>query len=413
MKRIIFSFLLAISSLASYAYTAYIDGIYYNLNSEAKTADVTYKDKRYNSYSGIVTIPETVTFEGNEYYVTSIGNSAFSKCANLSSVTIPNSVTNIGDNAFNGCSILTSVTISSSLTSIGESAFDGCSSLPVIDNIRYADTYLVEVIDHKCTSVNIKEGTLYIGSHAFETCLWLTSVTIPNSVMIIGDNAFNFCSSLPSVTIPNSVTRIGNGAFQYCSSLTTVDISNSVASIGNYAFQYCPSLTTATIPNSVTSLGDFSFSGCSRLTSITLSNSISSIGEGTFYGCGLLSVTIPHSVKNIGSYAFYTCFNIQDIHSNNPTPPTIDDNNIFSGINTAQCILYVPKGAKEDYASANGWRDFYNIVEEEVNSIAPAAMPNTNSNGASIYTLLGEKVMNTNNLPAGIYIKNGKKVLVK
>ncbi|MCQ2244394.1 MAG: leucine-rich repeat domain-containing protein [Bacteroidaceae bacterium] len=289
-----------------------------------------------------------------------------------------------------GCSSLTSVTIPTSITSIGENAFEGCSSLPVIDNIRYADTYLVEVIDHKCTSVNVKEGTRYIGSHAFETCLWLTSVTIPNSVTNIGDHAFEFCSSLTSVNIPNSVTSLGNGAFQYCSSLTSIDI-----------------------PNSVTNLGEGAFSGCSRLTSITISNSITSIKEATFSRCGLISVTIPNSVKNIESYAFYGCLNIQDIHSNNPTPPTIDDNNIFSGINTTQCVIYVPKGAKEDYASANGWKDFYNIVEEEVNAIDPAVMPNTNSNGASIFTISGEKVMNANHLPIGIYIKNGKKVRVK
>ena len=102
MKRITLSFLIVLSSLASYAYNAYIDGIYYNMNLEAKTAEVTYKNNRYNSYSGVVVLPEKVTFEGNEYNVTSIGRYAFYSCKSLSSVTIGNSVTSIGGEAFFG-----------------------------------------------------------------------------------------------------------------------------------------------------------------------------------------------------------------------------------------------------------------------------------------------------------------------
>ena len=49
--------------------------------------------------------------------VTGIGMNAFNDCADITSVTIPNSVTCIGDLAFYGCSGLTSVTIPGSVTS--------------------------------------------------------------------------------------------------------------------------------------------------------------------------------------------------------------------------------------------------------------------------------------------------------
>ena len=62
----------------------------------------------------------------------SIGDSAFSGCKSLQSVTIPDSVTCIGDWAFDDCSSLQSVTIPDSVTSIGNEAFSWCLSLQSI-----------------------------------------------------------------------------------------------------------------------------------------------------------------------------------------------------------------------------------------------------------------------------------------
>ena len=61
-----------------------------------------------------------------------IGNSDFSSCRKLTSITIPNSVTTIGESAFSGCTGLTSITIPNSVTTIGESAFSGCTGLTSI-----------------------------------------------------------------------------------------------------------------------------------------------------------------------------------------------------------------------------------------------------------------------------------------
>ena len=152
-----------------------IDGIYYNLVSKMKIAEVTSNpnDDRYYKgyYKGAVNIPDNVVYEDKTYSVTSIGNDAFCYCSGLTSITIPNSVTSIGDRAFHDCSRLTSITIPESVTSIGDNAFDSSG---------------------------------------------LTSVTIPNSVTSISDGAFEDCSSLTSVTIPNSVTSIGWDAFYGC-----------------------------------------------------------------------------------------------------------------------------------------------------------------------------------------------------
>ena len=79
--------------------------------------------------TGELVIPETVSYDGKTYDVTSIGKYAFYWCSELTGdLTIPDSVTSIGDYAFSNCSAFNGIlTISSNITSIGSHAFYGCS----------------------------------------------------------------------------------------------------------------------------------------------------------------------------------------------------------------------------------------------------------------------------------------------
>lgn len=183
----------------------------------------------------------------------------FSWHSNIKTVDIQNGVTSIGSYAFFNCSSLTSVSIGDSVTNIGAYAFSGCTGLPVINNIRYADKCLIEVVNKTLSSYIIKDDTRLIGSNAFRDCKVLTSISIPDSVKSIGENAFYDCSNMTSVTIGNGVTSIGGYAFYGCSSLNSVTIGNSVTSIKNYAFHGCSDLVSVTLPNSVTSIGSETF----------------------------------------------------------------------------------------------------------------------------------------------------------
>ena len=356
-----------------YASNTQVGGIWYDFNSSTKTASVTYRGSSYSSYegeySGSVVIPETVTYNGTTYSVTSIGKTAFDGCTSLTSVNIPNSVTSIGQSAFYGCSSLTSVTIPNSVTSIGGGAFYECSSLTSV-TIPNSVTSIGDYAFSYCsslTSVTIPNSVTSIRGRAFWNCSSLTSVTIGESVTSIEDYAFYYCSKLTSVTIPNSVTSIGDDAFSDCSSLTSVTIGESVTSIGDYAFEECSSLTSVTINSdaivskgysyssnishifgsqvteyiigeSVTSIGYYAFSGCSSLTSVTIPNSVTSIGDDAFYNCSsLTSVTIGNSVTSIGDDAFYNC---SKLTKTNYTGDIAGWCNIIFGDNYANPMYY-------------------------------------------------------------------------
>jgi len=103
------------------------NGIYYSLDNENSTASVVNN----SSYSSLTTANILGSFTTNDvtYIVTSIGESAFSGCTGLTSITIPDGVTTIGDYAFENCTGLTSITIPNSVTSIGPNAFAGCTGL--------------------------------------------------------------------------------------------------------------------------------------------------------------------------------------------------------------------------------------------------------------------------------------------
>ena len=344
-----------IFSISASAYDVEVDGIYYNLVSIAKIAEVTFGNK---SYSGDITIPSSIKVNEVDYAVTSIGESAFKGCTGLTSVTIPNSVTSIGGMAFYGCSGLTSITIPNSVTSIGNWAFESCSGL---------------------TSVTIPNSVTSIGCSAFEGCSGLTSVTIPNSVTIIEINAFRYCSSLTSITIPNSVTGIGDGALSGCSRLKDVIIVNNmfvhlpetysgdysipenISQIIGGAFYNCSGLTSVTIPNSVTRIGLEAFYGCSGLTSVTIPNSVTSIFYQTFSGCsGLTSVTIPNSVTHIGSVAFRSCSNLENFYCYAEKFSKLEYD-IFKDSYIESATLHVPSSALSYYQTTRPWSGFGTI----------------------------------------------------
>ena len=342
-----------------------IDGIYYNLVSKMKIAEVTSNPNvSQNGYSGSINIPDSVIYEDKIYHVTSIGDKAFRYCRGMTSVTIPNSVTSIGENAFNVCNSLTSVIIPNSVTSIGDNAFSSCAGLTslvigsgVVAMGSYAFRY-----NKKLASITILDGVKMIGDFAFTDCT-ISSIVIPGSVKSIGDGAFWKCKKLSSVTIEDGVTSISS-SFQECSSLTSITIPSSVTSIDGSAFEGCTGLTSITIPNSVTSIGWGAFRGCRGLTSITIPDRVTSIGEKAFEGCSsLTTISIGSGVTRINKSAFKDCPELTDVYCYAEKAPQTESN-AFEGSYIEYATLHVPDAAA--YRTTSPWSSFGTVVSMPV-----------------------------------------------
>ncbi|MBR2927478.1 MAG: leucine-rich repeat domain-containing protein [Clostridia bacterium] len=289
--------------------------------------------------------------------ITNIGDSAFSGCRSLTSITIPARVQSIGSRAFESCINLSSVTFEdkSMLMFIGEEAFQDCLSLTNItipDSVSSIGNYTFRYCS-SLAEISIGDGLSTIGVGAFYDCISLTSITvsdnnaaymskdgvlynasgitlvcypagkedthftIPSTVFSLGDNAFACSQNLTSVTIPSRLTNIGERTFASCKNLTSIifDENNSaLMSIDSEAFYGCTSLTSIVIPDSVTSIGNSAFQNCTNLASVTIGNGVASIGNFAFRGCSsLASVIIGNSVTSIGDYAFYGCSSLASI----------------------------------------------------------------------------------------------------
>ena len=301
-----------------------IDGIYYNLDTDTKTAEVAF-----GGYLGDIVIPSTVTKDDVEYTVTSIASNAFYNSPQMTSVTIPKSVNTIKYQSgfFYNCNKLASIVVEE-----GNPKYDsreGCNAL-----IETASNKLL----YGTNNSFIPNSITTIGVAAFQKCNF-TTLSIPNSVTTIEDGAFARCPELTSVYIGTGLENFGEYIFDECDKLKTVEIHSNalvsknyaveemnvawlfwgapveeivlgeeVTSVGNRAFVRC-NMNSIKMSDNLTRIGNNAFWECFNLTSIEFSNNLEYIGEWAFAGCHALpSVTIPKSVKCIDAIAFQWCY---------------------------------------------------------------------------------------------------------
>ncbi len=138
--------------------TATIGGATYSYTADSAVATLDSVDA---ATAGAFTVPASITIgedvSAEDYAVTAIGGSAFSGCADLTSVTIPASVAGIGAKAFENCTALTSVRYLGNAPTVAADIYDGAAS------VKSVVTYGTKGWDGDADSAELPEPAIFAG----------------------------------------------------------------------------------------------------------------------------------------------------------------------------------------------------------------------------------------------------------
>ena len=327
----------------------------------------------FANFEGEVILPEGIT---------KIADASF-RDTNMEELILPESVAEIGSYTFS-LSKIKKMKLPQKIESIKEFAFSE-ANISGIDfskcqNVKTIDKFAFEKIagELDLTSFSNLEN---IGEFCFNKAT--AKVTLPKHLKSTFWRDFHsFCGQ---VILPEGIEKIGSASFRD-TNMEELILPESVTEIDTYAFAISK-IKKMQLPPKVESIKEFTFSEadisgidfskCQNIKTIdrfafekitgeldfTPLSNLESIGEFCFDKAKIEHISIPISVTIIDRYAFNDCNNLQSITSSNTTPPQLGSL-VFEGVDKENCILYVPQSSFNLYATADQWKDFFNMKNE-------------------------------------------------
>ncbi len=252
------------------------------------------KEKAFNRNE---TITELVLYDTME----TIETYAFGY-TKLTKVTMGNGVKEIASSAFSSCANLTTVSWSKNLERVGGYSFDYCGFVDIVlPDFNKSVTFGNYVFRccRELKSVTLGKGIKSFGIFTFEECTKLETTITTDLAAFCGidfDLSGGYTSSpiarstnlyvndelVTKLVIPEGVTRIGNGTFGYLEGVDEVVIPDTVQEIGTHAF-YCSKIKKVTLPSNLKRLEEAVLGQCRSLTEVVIPVSIEYIGKKAFY----------------------------------------------------------------------------------------------------------------------------------
>ncbi len=379
MKKIIFTYLLSIlAGLNLNAITFDSDSFTFKTVS---TTEVAVTVSTSYVYSGSLTVPPAVTYDGHTYKVTEIDRLAFRNCVGLTDISLPGSVTQIGQMAFDGCTSLkkiampgvtsirdmafqntaiADITLPECLTSMFNAVFCGCKNLKKIQipaSLTNLGTNSPFIGCTSLTEINVSKenpkysainGALYSkdGKTLIAYPCGLSTVTIAEGTEKIGRQSFKGNPHITSVFFPASVSIIEQYALENCSSLVEFKVASDNLNFeaedvllyyGN-VLKLCPSArVSAIVKEGTKEIADQAFYECRRLTSVSLPTSMYEIGGQAFGYCtSLETIELPQMVSIIKIHAFGECTGLKSIVIPDNVTALPDD--LFAGCKSLKTV---------------------------------------------------------------------------
>lgn len=324
--------------------------------------------------------------------VTELGNLAFDGFANMTSVSIPDTVTRIGK-AFTCCTSLEEVTIPDSVKAIDYRAFDGCTNLRGI----YVDSGNTVYTGDESGGLYTKDKTTLLLLAGGTTGAY----TLPASVTEINAEVFDNCSKLTAIYVAEGNRMYADvGGVLHNKDKSELlrmpvgfsgayTVTDGVLATSTYAFYKCAKLTELTFPASTTAIQTQAFYYTNSLRSIWVdgnNNHYSSDSVGVLFSgekTELLympsayagsSYTIPASVIFTGRDAFEDSYRLAAIY--------VDANNTaYSGVggvlyNKAKTeLICAPPGFSGSHTIPEGVTTIRNHAFYECSKLISVTIP--------------------------------------
>lgn len=370
-----------VTSIGTHAFDGCHHLMEVNMGKSVKSiGDFAFRDCFQNTFNGVRIVELTLTgnFEDkfkNEVYwefdpftpapltlpegLTSLGEYAFSGCAQMPGLTVPASLAEIPYQAFYGCAAIPELILPEGLTTIGDEAFGGCSGVKEIripaslqsasrafvdcdqamDVYYYAETprefdegffspkvYASKTADLHAPNAIIadikgltpwalfyriiaKDETLVHLERALETKNGLKFRILSNKPSAYCEVAgpAEPATEPTSYVVPEYVLNTDETSDYF-------NVPYKVIRIGNDAFENDLNLVGITIPDNVYDIGQEAFNGCKNLPEINLPESITNIGERAFANCYALTYfVVPPQVTRLNAGVLQDCRGLYSI----------------------------------------------------------------------------------------------------
>lgn len=252
--------------------------------------------------------------------VNNLFNSKFSSPAvvcPLTTVKLPNTWTSIENSAFINCPNLTTLSLgltkpTSGTQTIGTNAFEGAK---------------ITTLDFSKTTVATIPATILVGT-GIATNSTLQTVTLNTTITTLSA-AFKGFTALSSIDLQNDavLTTLVDNEFDGCTALTSVNLTK-ITTLGESCFANT-GLTSVSFHKGIAAIPEKAFWECAGLTSVTFASDYATfdgIGQYGFAYTGIASITIPKvltdAVDAIAQYAFQGCASLKDFTYAPSTTPS-------------------------------------------------------------------------------------------
>lgn len=330
IRRLLFAVVAIAMTLQAHAFKV---GDHFSVQNDQYKLDYQITDARESNLSVAVNstsqtptdvvIPTEVTDSvNNKFKVVALARFGGSTVKN---VTIPEGITQIYASCFSRCYDLTTLSLPATLSSIGEGAFNYCTGLTTITLAENNQSFVVE---EGAFYNKEKTNLLFYPSAATSEIL-----TIPSTVTKLSAGSITRNPNLKKIILPDALEApFDPTAVVDCENLIAYEISENATNYSTKDGLLCNKTGETlvafplgkatgadadyTMPNEITTIGKQAFFMNTKLRSIQLSD-VTTIEDNAFYRCnGLTEVTIPAATTSISSSAFAEAGKLKNLNVN-------------------------------------------------------------------------------------------------